>query len=291
MRILLTGATGFVGSAVATELLAAGYEVVGLARSEEAEHTLRAAGVSIERGSLEDRDGLRAAAGKVDGVVHLAFNTDRVDFQQSCEFDRIAIETIGECLAGTGKTLVVPNGMAGIAPGRVVSECDDIPLHFQFPRASEQTALRFVSQGVAAAVVRLAQVHDVSKQGLITGLIGIARKTGKSAYVGEGANRWPAVHVSDAARLFRLVLEAAEPGVKYHAVAEEGVAMRDIAGVIADRLGIPLASIDEGQAPEHFGPFARFATADMPATSDATRAKLGWQPSGPALINDLGRIS
>ncbi|MGV6876269.1 SDR family oxidoreductase [Pseudochelatococcus sp. B33] len=290
MQVFITGANGFIGSAVVSELLAAGHQVLGLARSEEAERALQAAGVEVQRGSLADHDGLRAGAAKADGVIHLAFNPDYANFQQACDLDRRAIEVIGEALVGTGKPFLVPNGLAGLAPRRVVTEDDGIPADYRFPRMSEQTALRLASQGVAASVVRLSQIHDTSRQGLVTSLIQIARATGVSAYVGDGGNRWPAAHISDVARLFRLVLEAPETGAKYHAVAEEGIELRAIAETIGRVLGLPVRSFGSAEAEGHFGPFALFATQDMPASSKATARKTGWHPTGPGLLDDLEKI-
>ncbi|MGI6246826.1 MAG: SDR family oxidoreductase [Pseudochelatococcus sp.] len=290
MRVFITGANGFIGSAVVSELLSAGHQVLGLARSEEAERALRAAGAEIQRGSLSDHDSLSAGAARADGVIHLAFNPDYANFQEACELDRGAIEAVGAALVDTGKPFLVPNGLAGLAPGRIVTEDDGIPADYRFPRASEQTALRLASQGVAASVVRLSQVHDTSRQGLVTSLIQIARATGVSAYVGDGGNRWPAAHVSDVARLFRLVLEAPETGAKYHAVAEDGIELHAIATTIGTALGLPTRSLNAEEAESHFGPFALFAGQDMPASSKATVRKTGWHPTGPGLLDDLEKI-
>lgn len=290
MQVFITGANGFIGSAVVSELLSAGHQVLGLARSEEAERALQAAGAEVQRGSLSDHDSLRAGAAKADGVIHLAFNPDYANFQQACDLDRRAIEAVGEALVGTGKPFLVPNGLAGLAPGRVVTEDDGIPADYRFPRMSEQTALRLASEGVAASVVRLSQIHDTGRQGLVTSLIQIARATGVSAYVGDGGNRWPAAHISDVARLFRLVLEAPETGARYHAVAEEGIELRAIAARIGDTLGLPTRSLRAEEAEGHFGPFALFASQDMPASSKVTARKTGWHPTGPGLLDDLEKI-
>ena len=290
MRIFLTGASGFVGSAVTSELLAAGHAVLGLARSAEAEAAIHALGADAHLGSLEDHERLREGVVGADAVIHLAFPPDRTAFAKASEVDRRAIEALGDALAGTGKPLIVPNGLAGLVQGRAVTEDDDIPEHYPFPRSSEQTALRLVDLGVAASVVRLAQVHDTQKQGFITGLVDLARKTGISAYVGDGANRWPAVHISDAARLFRLVLEAPQPGAKYHAVAEEGVPLQVIADEIGRAIRVPVASVSEAEAGAHFGPLAPFVAQDMPASASITADRLSWKASGPTLASDLARI-
>ncbi len=290
MRVFITGANGFIGSAVVSELLSAGHQVSGLARSEKTARALQAAGADVQYGSLDNHDSLRAGAAKADGVIHLAFNPDYANFEDSCDLDRRAIEAIGEALVGAGKPFLVPNGLAGLAPGRVVTEDDGIPADYRFPRMSEQTALHLASQGVAASVVRLSQIHDTRRQGLVTSLIQIARATAVSAYVGDGGNRWPAAHVSDAARLFRLVLEAAETGARYHAVAEEGIELRAIAATIGRVLGLPTRSLSAEEAEGHFGPFALFASQDMPASSKTTVQKTGWRPTGPSLLDDLEQI-
>jgi nucleoside-diphosphate-sugar epimerase len=290
MLVFVTGASGFIGSAVVAELLAFGHQVLGLARSDDADRALQAAGAEVQRGSLEDGESLRAGAVKCDGVIHLAFKPEYSRFEESCAVDQRAIETIGKSLTGTGKPFIVPNGMAGIASGRIVTEEDSIPQNYRFPRVSEQTALHLASQGVVASVIRLPQVHNTTKQGLITGLIEMARDKGVSACIGEGANRWPAAHVSDVARLFRLALEAPEAGAKYHAVAEEGIEMRLIAGAISHSLAVPMKSLTAEEARDHFGPLSMFIGEDMPASSRATREKMRWHPAGPTLIADLEKI-
>ena len=292
MKVFLTGASGFIGSAVAAELLREGHQVVGLARSDEAAHGLQDMGATVQRGSLEDQESLRAGAARAEGVIHLAFDPDFTRFAASSEVDRQAIEAIGTAISGSGKPFLVPTGMAGLAPsGQTVTEDTELPSDYRLPRVSERVALRLGSGGVLASVVRLAQVHDVSKQGLVTALVGIARHMGVSAYLGDGRQRWSAAHVSDVARLFRLALEASKAGAKYHAVGEEGVEMRAIAEAIGRRLDVPTKSLTVDEARAHFGPMAMFVGLDMPASAAATRRTLNWRPSGPTLIADLDYAS
>jgi nucleoside-diphosphate-sugar epimerase len=289
MRIFVTGATGFIGTPVVKELIAAGHKVLGMARSDEGAKALAAIGAEVHRGSLEDLDGLRKAATASDAVIHLAFIHDWSNFAASCETDRRAIEALGSVLAGSERPLIVTAGTAGLAgPDRVATEDDVIPPDFPFPRVSEQTALSLM--GVRASVMRLPQVHDTVKQGLITQAVAVAREKGVSAYVGEGRNRWAAAHISDVARLYRLALEKNEAGAKYHAVAEEGVPMRDIAEAIGRSLKVPVRSISAEEASAHFGWLAMFAPHELLASSEKTRKKLGWNPTGPGLIADLERL-
>ncbi|MBJ9682500.1 MULTISPECIES: SDR family oxidoreductase [Burkholderia] len=289
MRVFVTGATGFVGIPTVKELIAAGHRVLGLARSDEGEKSLAAIGADVHRGSLEDTESLRAGAAAADAVIHLGFVHDWSNFAQSCEIDRRAIEALGAVVAGSDKLLIVTAGTAGLAaPGRLATEDDDVPPDFPFPRVSEQTARSL--KGVRAAVVRLPQVHDTVRQGLLTYAVAVAREKGVSAYVGEGRNRWAAAHISDVARLYRLALEKNEAGAKYHAVAEEGVPMRDIAEAIGRALKVPVASLSAEEAPAHFGWLAAFAGHDLVASSEKTRKVLGWNPTGPGLIADLERI-
>jgi len=290
MRIFVTGATGFIGSAVVPELIKAGHRVLGLTRSDSGAQSLIAAAAEVHRGSLEDLDSLRTGAAAADGVIHTAFIHDFSKFKENCEIDRRAIEALGSALAGSDRPLIVTSGTAGVAaPGKVATEDQVVPPDLPFPRVSERTALSL--QGVSASVMRLPQVHDTIKQGLVTYLIAMTREKGVSAYVGEGRNRWAAAHVSDVARLYRLALEKHEAGAKYHAVAEEGVAMRDIAETIGRGLKLPVVSLSPEKAAAHFGWLAMFAGLDMPASGAQTQQRLGWQPTGPGLIADLEQMN
>ena len=291
MRVFVTGASGFIGSAVVDELIAAGHKVLGLARSDAAATSLIAAGADVHRGSLEDLDSLRSGAAAADAVIHTAFIHDFSKFQANCETDRRAIEAIGSALAGSDRPFIVTSG-TGIArtPGRPTTE-EDAP-DSEIPRiASEQAAASVQALGVRVSVMRLPQVHDPVKQGLITYLIDVAREKGVSAYVGDGQNRWPAVHRLDAAHLYRLVLEKGSAGARYHAVDEEGVPLRDIAEVIGKHLNVPVVSKSHEEAADHFGWLAHFVAFDIPASSQWTQEQLGWRPRGPGLISDLQRLS
>ena len=289
MRIFVTGATGFIGSAVVPELIKAGHQVLGLTRSDAGAQLLTAAGAQVHRGELTDLESLRKGATQSDGVFHLAFIHDFSKFKENCEIDKRAIEALGSVLAGSNRPLIVTSGTAGLgAPGQLATEDMDVPPNFPFPRVSEQTALSL--KDVEASVVRLPQVHDPVKQGLVTYLIALAREKGVSAYVGEGRNRWSAAHVADVARLYKLVLEKNEAGAKYHAVGEEGVPMRDIAETIGQGLKIPVKSVSPEEAQSHFGWLGMFATHDLQASSAITRKKLGWNPTGPGLISDLKQM-
>ncbi len=290
MRVFLTGAGGFIGSALIEELLTAGHHVLALVRSADAGRRLAAAGAMLQHGTLDQLQILQDATAQSDAVVHLAFGTDYTRFSESCDVDARAIQAIGAALAGTGKPFIVPNGLAGIAPGRVATEDDAIPADYAFPRRSEPVALGLALEGVDAMVIRLAQVHNAAMQGLVTPLIALARNTGVSAYVNDGANRWPAVHLCDAVRLFRLALEAPRQGAIFHAVAERGVTLRVIADAIGKATGTPTRSLIGEEAQRHFGPLAQFVVQDMPAASTRTRQELHWQPAGPDLIHDLGQL-
>jgi nucleoside-diphosphate-sugar epimerase len=289
MKVFVTGATGFIGSAIVPELIKAGHQVLGLTRSDSGAQSLIAAGAEAHRGSLEDLESLRAGAAKSDGVIHCAFIHDFSNYQESCQIDKLAIEALGSVLAGSDRPLIVASGTSGVAaPGEVATEDHVVPPGSPFPRVSEQTALSL--KGVSASVMRLPQVHDTIKQGLVTYAIAMAREKGVSAYVGEGRNRWAAAHISDVARLYRLALEKHKAGAKYHAVAEEGVAMRDIAESIGRGMKVPVVSLSPEKATAHFGWLAMFAGLDVPASSAQTQQRLGWHPTGPGLIADLDKM-
>lgn len=293
MRVFVTGATGFIGSALVRELIAAGHQVLGLCRSDEKAAALAAAGADIHRGSLEDTDSLAAGARQADGVVHLAFNHDFSQYAANCEDDRRVIAALGAALAGSGRPLIVTSGtgMARATPGEPARE-DSPPISSDvIPRAaSEEAAAAAAEAGVKVAIVRLPQVHDTERQGLISPAIQTYREKGVCAYVGDGRNRWAAAHVSDVARLYRLAIEKAEPNAKYHAVGEEGVPMRAIAETLSRRLKLPARSIATEEAGEFFGWLGMFAAFDMPASSELTQRRLGWTPTGPGLLADLEQL-
>ena len=293
MRIFVTGATGFIGSAIVPELIEAGYRVLGLTRSDAGAKALLTAGAEVHRGDLHDLESLRKGAVMSDGVIHTAFIHDFSKFQEVCEVDRRVIEVLGSALAGSARPLLITSGtgIANSSPGRLATEEDAAGSAHPIPRvASEQAAASVAEKGVRAGVVRLPQVHNTVKQGLVTYAIELARRKGVSAYVGDGSNRWPAVHVLDAARLYRLALENVEAGARYHAVAEEGVPMRAIAEAIGRGLHVPVISLSPEEAPAHFGWLAAFAGRDLPASGAATQERLGWRPAGPGLIADLEQV-
>jgi nucleoside-diphosphate-sugar epimerase len=290
MRVFVTGANGFIGSAVVKELVGAGHHVLGMTRSDAGAKSLEAAGAQAHRGDLEDLESLRSGAAATDAVIHTAFRHDWSRFAESCELDKRAIETIGAVLQGSSRPFIVSSGV-GVAQGRAATEDDPpLPSSPSLPRVSEVTAVALMERGVHASVIRLPQVHDTVKQGLVTPLIAVARAKGVSAYVGDGHNRWPAAHVLDVARLYLLALEKGTAGARYHAVAEEGVQLKDIATAIGRGLNVPVLSISQEHAQEHFGFLGFFAGRDPLTSSAQTSAKLGWKPTGPSLLTDLGTM-
>jgi nucleoside-diphosphate-sugar epimerase len=292
MRVFVTGATGFIGSAVVPELIRAGHQVLGLTRSDAGAQSLTAAGAQVHRGDLEDLESLRSGAAVSDGVIHTAFNHDFSKFVQNCEQDRKAIEAMGDVLVGSDRPLLITSGtgMGNAVPGQPATEDHFDPNHPNPRKTSEVAGASVSKRGVNVSVVRLPQVHDTVKQGLITYAVKLAREKGVSAYIGDGLNRWPAAHVLDVARLYRLALEKHEAGSRYNAVAEEGVSMREIAEVIGRGLKLPVVSLSQEEAPAHFGWLAMFAGFDMPASSVQTQQRLGWRPTGSGLISDLNSM-
>jgi len=293
MRVFVTGATGFIGSAVVAELIGAGHQVLGLCRSDAKAAALAAAGAEVFSGSVDDLDRIGQGAAQADGVIHLAFNHDFSTFAANCEDDRRVIAALGAALAGTGKPLIVTSGtgMAKTLPGQPATEEQGAISAEVIPRAASEEAANAVAEaGGTVSIMRLPQVHDTVRQGLVSYVIPVARDKGVLAYVGDGQSRWPAAHISDVARLYRLAIERAAPGAIYHAVAEEGVSARDICETLGKRLNLPVRSITAEEAPGHFGWLAMFVSHDMPASSAITRAVLGWAPTGPDLLTDLARL-
>jgi nucleoside-diphosphate-sugar epimerase len=298
MRFFVTGASGWIGSAVVPELIGSGHQVVGLARSEASAAALRAAGAEVELGTLDDLDTLHQAAAASDGVIHLAFNHDIAftgDFEGAADADRRAVEAFGDALAGSDRPLVIASGLLGLTPGKTATERDgqstEISAMGRGPETRHGTAdltLSFAARQVCSSIVRLPPTcHGDGDNGFMAALVGIARAKGVSGYVGDGANRWPASHRLDAARLFSLAADDAPAGSTLHAVAEEGVPIRDVAEVIGRHLDLPVVSIASEDVADHFGFLARFVGLDSPASSVLTRELTGWQPAHPGLIADL----
>lgn len=289
MRVFLTGSTGFVGAQVTRELLAAGHDVLGLTRSDEGERALRSVGAVAHRGNIEDLDSLRNGAEQCDAVIHTAFDHDFAHFVENCQKDARVIDALGTALQGSARPLVITSSVAmGATTSGQPSDEDHFDATHPHPRtASERAGQALSERGINVVVMRLSQIHNPVKQGLITYLIELARQKGVSAYVGEGQEGWSAAHLTDTARLYRLALEKHQPGARYNAVAEQGVAFRDIAQLIGEGLGVPTVTLTPEQATGHFGWMAGFAGLDMSASSTKTRERLGWTPTGPGLAEDL----
>ena len=290
MRVFVTGASGFIGSAIVSELIEAGHGVVGLARSDQAATALTSAGADVHRGALDDLDSLRSGAAAADGVIHTAYIHDFSDMEAAGRTDRRAVETLGAALEGSDRPLVITSGTGVLATGRLGTERDAPAADSAGAHriASEKTTIALARRGVRSSVVRLpASVHGQGDHGFVPVLIDIARSSGASAYIGDGSNRWPAVHRLDAAHLFRLALETAPAGSVLHGVADEGVPVRDIAEVIGRHLDVPVVAISREQAGEHFGWLAAFLAADVPASSALTREQTGWEPVHVGLMTDL----
>lgn len=289
MRVFLTGATGFIGSRIVPELLDAGHHVLGLTRSAAGARWLEQTGAEAHRGTLEEPGSVASGAARADAVIHTAFDHDFSRFVENCEKDRRVIDALAGALAGSDRPLIITSGtgMGSRGPGEPAVEAVLDRDNPNPRRVSELAGEDAAKRGVSVAVVRLPQVHDTAKQGLISPAIQIARQQGVSAYVGDGANRWPAAHVTDVARLYRLALDQHEPGARWHAVAEEGVPVREIAEVIGAGLGVPVTSLSADEAAAHFGWLASFAGMDIPVSGARTRERLGWEPTGPGVLDDL----
>jgi len=292
MRVFVTGATGFIGLPLVKELREAGHSVLGLARSDAGAEALGRAGAEVHRGEMERIDTLTSGAKAADAVIHLAFSHDFSKFAENGEQERRAIAALGQALAGTKKLLLVTSGtgMATALAGHPVTEDDEPVGGNQFPRTPEVAASAFVERGVRVGIVRLPQVHDTRKAGLVTLVISIAREKGFVGYVGDGSNCWPAAHVTDVARLYRLALEKTDNFARYQAVAEEGVPMREIVEVLGKGLKLPVRSISPEEAGSYFGWMGHLASRDLRASSTKTKRALGWEPKGPGLIEDLKRL-
>jgi nucleoside-diphosphate-sugar epimerase len=287
MRIFVTGATGFIGSAIVRELINNGHRVLGLARSDKAAGSLTAAGAEVQRGSLEDLESLRSGAADTDAVIHAAFIHDFNNYAPAAEADRRAIETLGAAIAGSDRQLVVTSGTLLAQRRGLLATEDDAP-NLSFPRKSEEPAVALADRGARVSIVRLPpSVHGEGDHGFVPALINVAREKGVSAYIGDGLNRWPAVHRLDAAHLYRLVIEKDSARATYHGVADEGVPVRDIAEIIGRRLNLPVVSKPREEAVSHFGWIAHFLSIDAPASSAQTREQLGWRPVQPGLVSDL----
>ena len=292
MRVFVTGATGFIGAAVVAELIEAGHQVVGMSRSDAGAAALRQAGAESYAGNIDDLDSMRRGADACDALIHTAFDHDFSRFAANCEKDRAVILALGQAFEGSARPLVVTGvtAIGSAAPGQPADE-DVVNLQHPNPRvASEQACARLLERGLNLSVVRLSQIHDERRQGLVTEMIALARRTGRSAWVDDGGNRWSAAHLLDTARLYRMALERAQAGARYHATAEEGIAFRDIAERIGERLGVPLISLPAAGMDAHFGWLAKFANADMAASSAKTRQRLAWQAVGPGLLTSMGAI-
>ncbi|KAA9366608.1 SDR family oxidoreductase [Ochrobactrum quorumnocens] len=292
MRIFLTGATGFIGSHIIPELIWEGHEVLGLTRSDAGAEKLVAAGAEAHRGDIEDLESLRRGAAQCDAVIHTAFDHNFANFQANCAKDHRVIEALGSALEGTERPLVITSAtaMGAAVPGEPAVESHFNPHHPNPRVASELAGYEQLQRGVNVSVMRLSQIHDTRKQGLVSELIPLAVGSGVSAYIGEGANQWSAAHIDDTAHLYRLAVERAEPGARYHATAEQGIAFRAIAEAVGAALNLPVASLNGQEAAEHFGWLTAFVSKDMSASNTLTRERLGWNSLGPGLLEDLAQL-